>query len=572
MIKQENTLKKVSRFTDCTDGVPEELPYIRRNTENDVYYFADTSRSSSRDYAKVTRTKSKRILLGVTASLLMIYLAWLAQNYFSQTLSNLGIFSIEEGEQLPSFATSKSESTNPPSPVASPVTSSVTSPVANNKGKSIPADIILNQIHSASFTLPTPPPYAPPLPEIISHQVSKKDNWSSVFESYKLDPSLAKSVLSAIQELNKTDKSINTKLKVGSEIVLNITDKRDIEKISLELDDGKLLLLEPTSPGKFKASVSFLPRHFRQYVATGRITSSLAGDAAKVGVSYDIIDDFVDMFSDRVVFHQDLHPGDRFTIIFEDEVLDDGTSLGKTSIVAASLLLQGERMAAIRYRGKDNKIRFFNEKGELLGDNFLRYPLKFSRISSLFSDNRMHPVLNVRMPHNGVDFVAPIGTPIRSVAQGTVTFSGWAGPCGKMVKIQHNARYSTAYCHLQSIATGISKGTKVQRGQLLGGLGATGRVTGAHLHYAFFDNDKFVDPLKMKLPTIDLLEAGMRIEKTYLTKAMQTIENYQQIEGRTFSEDNIRLTSRDIDTSSNDAVFSLFFRYLNKLEPLLSPQ
>lgn len=538
MAKKQNSFKRISDYTDCTDGPPEHIPYIRRTSENEIYYFAASSRHRSN---RVIPSRLQRLLLGLVVSSVLIFLTWLTSK---------------------DSTTDNHNETHPPLESSSISRSEVNLKRAASKP---PKEIIFSQLKNDSLRMPKLHLLSQPTKETITYTVDKNDTWSTVLEKNKLNADLSRGIYAAIDTLKKTEKTVSTKLKVGKQISINLKPNRDIENISIDQTRGKFVLVQKLENGNFQATLNDLPSHFRQFVATGRITSSLSGDAAKVGVAYDIIDDFVDMFSDRVVFHQDLHTGDRFTLLFEDKVLEDGTSLGQTNIVAASLLLQGERMAAIRFRGQDGTFRYFNEKGELLGDNFLRYPLKFSRISSLFSDNRMHPVLNVKMPHNGVDFVAPIGTPIRSVAQGTVISSGWSGACGKMVKIQHNPRYSTAYCHLQSIPDSIVKGAKVQRGGVIGTLGATGRVTGAHLHYVFYDNDNFADPLKMKLPTIELLDLASRIPKTYLKRAMQTIEDYQQIDSRNFRDENIRLTHHDLNPSSNDDVFSIFTHYLNKL-------
>jgi murein DD-endopeptidase MepM/ murein hydrolase activator NlpD len=181
--------------------------------------------------------------------------------------------------------------------------------------------------------------------------------------------------------------------------------------------------------------------------------------------------------------------------------------------------------------GADGKARYFDAKGKLLGDTFLRYPVKFSRVSSSFSDARLHPVLKRRIPHNGVDFAAPVGTPVRASADGTVTFVGRKGPSGIMIKVKHNARYRTAYLHLSRIAKGIKRGTRVSRGQVIGAVGATGRVTGPHLHYSFYDRGKYVDPMKIELPTIEGLNKGNRIAKSYLKRVVVTLERYERLQG-----------------------------------------
>jgi murein DD-endopeptidase MepM/ murein hydrolase activator NlpD len=168
-------------------------------------------------------------------------------------------------------------------------------------------------------------------------------------------------------------------------------------------------------------------------------------------------------------------------------------------IKAASLHLSGKMLAVVRDVTKDGSVRYFDEKGEMPTKAFLRYPVKYTRISSVFTHARFHPVLKITRPHNGVDFAAPIGTPVRSVGDGVVVHSGYSPSGGNMVRILHDSRYTTEYMHLNSITKNAKKGARIGRGETLGTLGNTGLSSGPHLHYGLFDRGKYIDPMKAKV-------------------------------------------------------------------------
>jgi murein DD-endopeptidase MepM/ murein hydrolase activator NlpD len=155
--------------------------------------------------------------------------------------------------------------------------------------------------------------------------------------------------------------------------------------------------------------------------------------------------------------------------------------------------------AVVRYVAKDGAVRYFDEKGEMPTKSFLRYPVQFTRISSVFTHARFHPVLKISRPHNGVDFAAPIGTPVRTVGDGVVTFAGWNNGGGNMIRIAHDSRYTTEYMHLSKIAQGVKTGVRVARGSVIGALGNTGLSSGPHLHFGLFDRGSYVDPMKAKI-------------------------------------------------------------------------
>src|SRR5262249_29146609 len=157
------------------------------------------------------------------------------------------------------------------------------------------------------------------------------------------------------------------------------------------------------------------------------ISSSFLEATHREGLSNSVADLVVDLFSDRVDFRRDLHRGDKFSIVYSELVTPSGRVVEIDHILGASLEVGSKVHYAVRYQGRNGKGYYYDSHGEALGDYFLRYPVTFSRISSVFSSGRLHPILNIKRPHNGVDFAAPIGTTVRSVASGTVISAGWAG-------------------------------------------------------------------------------------------------------------------------------------------------
>lgn len=193
-----------------------------------------------------------------------------------------------------------------------------------------------------------------------------------------------------------------------------------------------------------------------------------------------------------------LQKGDRFRLVY-DEIYVDSTSIGINNIYAAQFDYYGKAILAFRF-DKNDSVGYYNEKGENLQKEFLKAPLKFSRISSGFSGGRMHPILRIVRPHHGVDYAAPTGTPVMSIGEGTVVSRGWAGGGGNTVKIRHNSVYTTVYMHLSRYADGINTGSRVRQGQVIGYVGSTGLSTGPHLDFRVYKGGSPVNPLTIESP------------------------------------------------------------------------
>ena len=165
-----------------------------------------------------------------------------------------------------------------------------------------------------------------------------------------------------------------------------------------------------------------------------------------------------------------------------------------------------DEILAIRMDVDGNSDKYFNQNGDNLRKAFLKAPLNFKRVSSKFSYARKHPVTGKVRPHTGVDYAAPMGTPVVALGDGQVISAGWTTTGGgNVIKIRHNSVYTTGYMHLKGFAKGIKKGAKVKQGQVIGYVGSTGTSTGPHLDFRVWQNGTPIDPLKMKSPAADPL-------------------------------------------------------------------
>lgn len=204
-----------------------------------------------------------------------------------------------------------------------------------------------------------------------------------------------------------------------------------------------------------------------------------------------------------------LQKGDKYKVYYEKTFVDS-TYIGIGKVTAAQFHHGGSDLYAFRieYNGE---IDYFDEKGNSLQRTFLKAPLRFTRISSKFSNSRMHPVLKIRRPHHGVDYAAPTGTPVYTVGDGTVVQKGYQkGGGGNYVKIKHNGTYSTTYMHLSGFAKGIAPGKHVSQGDLIGYVGKTGLSSGPHLDFRFYRNGKAIDPLKVESPPSKPIDSAYR--------------------------------------------------------------
>lgn len=384
------------------------------------------------------------------------------------------------------------------------------------------AALILGGASNLAIPLPRPE-----LPEIarasgISKLIAKVgagESPSSVLVRYGLPSQGAHEVADLLVRVG----GVKNSLRSGESLeLIRSSFTGEVLEVRRPMSNGAAVVARRMDSGSFVRDEPMYEPVTQERKVAGVVLSSLAGSAAQKDIPYEIVDDLVDLFSDRVEFRKDLKRGDSFSIVYQEtrDAFGRVTSVGP--IQAAAIRNQGQLRVAVRYVGKDGKARYFDEKGKTGEGGFLRYPLKFSRVSSVFSDARFHPVLQRWRPHNGVDFAAPVGTPVRTVGDGIVTSAGYNGAGGLTVKIKHSERYTTAYLHLSQIDRSVRPGTRISRGAQIGRVGATGRCTGPHLHFSLYDNGQYVDPFKAK--PLFMVEQENVIPKDILVAHLRQLE------------------------------------------------
>lgn len=237
----------------------------------------------------------------------------------------------------------------------------------------------------------------------------------------------------------------------------------------------------------------------------GVITSNLFGAVEAAGGEPDLAVAMAEIYQWDIDFLRDLREGDRFVVVV-DRMSVDGAHFGYGTIFAARFVNGDRVLDAVVYPDADGRLGYYDPEGRPLRKQFLRSPLKFSRITSRFSMNRFHPVLKRGMPHYGVDYGAPVGTPVMVTADGVVGFAGANAGAGRMVTVRHPNGYETNYLHLSKFANGIRPGRRVGQGEVIGFVGSTGLSTGPHLDYRVKLNSRWINPLSISSPPVQPLE------------------------------------------------------------------
>ncbi len=323
-------------------------------------------------------------------------------------------------------------------------------------------------------------------------EIDRHETFTEVMQSHGYDSE-------TIQQIYESAKDIYNlgRIQAGKVITVISSDEQDFQRLEYAIDPLQTLVVSKVE-GLIKAELLLRNVETRVEERGGYIYGSLYASLARIGEKDELVINFADIFEWDIDFFKDLKEGDSFKIIFERKYVD-GEPLGYGSILAAELTNKGKTYQAIGYR-RNGKLEYFSPDGKALKKAFLAAPLKFSRISAGFSRNRFHPILKRSRPHYGIDYAAPIGTPVRAIGNGKVTLAGWAGGAGKTVKIQHDREIATVYCHLSRFASGVRPGASVSQGQVIGYVGTTGLSTGPHLDFRYLKNGKYINFLSIKSP------------------------------------------------------------------------
>jgi len=257
-------------------------------------------------------------------------------------------------------------------------------------------------------------------------------------------------------------------------------------------------------------------RTVRRKEISGTIDDALYLSVGRAGGTQALAMSLVEVYAWSIDFFR-LQKGDAFSVIYEEEYVDDTTYVGLKRIIASNLVHVGNDFYAFPYKNELGFNDYYDEEGRSLRKTFLRTPLNFTRISSRYSGRRFHPVQKRWKAHLGTDYAAPTGTPIMSTADGVIIAAKYTSANGNYVKVRHNSTYTTQYLHMSKIAKGIKNGVRVKQGDVIGYVGSTGLATGPHVCYRFWVNGKQVDPYKQKLPDAEpLTTERMAAFKSYM--------------------------------------------------------
>ena len=263
----------------------------------------------------------------------------------------------------------------------------------------------------------------------------------------------------------------------------------------------------------------------KEFEAMGSIKSSLAETMQELNLSPLLTNELSEIYAWNIDFFR-LEKGDNFKIQYTSRYVDDSTYIGLNRIHNAFFEHRGRPFYAIEFQTDSIRgmFEYFDDKGKNLRRAFLLSPVQFSRISSRYNLRRKIAYYGRVRPHYGTDFAAPIGTPIRSTANGTVVKSGYTKGNGYYVTVSHNATYSTQYLHMKK--RGLKVGTYVKQGDKIGEVGMTGFTSGPHVCYRFWKNGRQVDPLKQKLPEAKPISDSLKRKYiTYMTPIKDKLDS-----------------------------------------------
>ena len=339
--------------------------------------------------------------------------------------------------------------------------------------------------------------------------VKKDQTFSSILDNFNFDNKKKFAIINAINTIYDL-----RELKVNQKIIFLIDKNENVEKIIIELNFNTNLEADLRSDIKIvkKELETFSEINSQEYV----IYNSLYADGINNNIPNQILIKLIQLFSFDLDFQRDIQKDTKVSISYEKIFVKNKSDYALGDIEYAKIIIKNNTLEYFKFLTDDGFIDYFNRQGKNVKKSILKTPIDGARISSSFG-MRKHPISGFNKMHKGVDFAAPIGTPVYAGGNGVIEMVGVNGGYGKYIRIRHNNEYKTAYAHLNSYRKGISKGDRVNQGEVIGYVGSTGRSTGPHLHYEIIYQNKKVNPLKLKLPSGKILKGDelARFEKNY---------------------------------------------------------
>ena len=347
----------------------------------------------------------------------------------------------------------------------------------------------VENIESTKILEKTPPE----TPTYKIHEVKDGENLSIIFEDFEVP-------LNTAYKIFRLDtQNLLSNIKPGDKMRFNFMGG-NLSSIEIMKDQINSLLISISN----NISIKKVQKNVELITSfkSGVIESSFYQSAIDSDIPDSVIMDFAYIFGWDVDFVFDIREGDSFHVIY-DTPYSEGEKVKNGDIVIAKFINNGNTYYANRFFSNNKKKEYFDADGNNMQKAFLRAPLDFAYISSHFNPNRMHPILHTIRAHNGVDYAAKRGSPVRTTGDGNISFVGRKNGCGNEIVIKHSNEYTSRYCHLERFEKNIKKGKKVSQGDTIGFVGSTGLATGPHLHYEFKVGNKHTNPIKVKLPSAE---------------------------------------------------------------------
>jgi murein DD-endopeptidase MepM/ murein hydrolase activator NlpD len=303
--------------------------------------------------------------------------------------------------------------------------------------------------------------------------------------------------LHAVLQKNPYAKVLTT-IKPSQKLQFLISKQR-LEKLVIPMNDIQTLTIYRQGT-LYKTRVDSKKTTSHNQYVTGVVRGSLYTTAQQLNIPSKLIRQMTQILNKEIDFAHAIRAGDKFSIVYDAIYVED-KKVGIGDILAVSYTNRGKTFQAVRHTKANGDFDYYTPQGESLKKAFSRYPIKFSHISSTFALSRYHPILHYKRAHKGIDLAAPIGTPIQATGDGVITIIDRHNGYGNMIKIKHDKKFSTIYGHMLKFQKGLSKGSKVKRGQVIGYVGQTGLATGPHCHYELHVNNQPRNPTTLPLPT-----------------------------------------------------------------------
>ena len=337
----------------------------------------------------------------------------------------------------------------------------------------------------------------------IDGTIRKGETLSDVFKKWKLDAGELFRIREASASIHRL-----REVQPGQPYKI-VLDDNGVRSFDYRIDDDSILCITRRQDGFCAARKTVQYQKRIEYVS-GVIGDNLVSSLGNTRDDLLLALQMSDIFSWDIDFTTDLRKGDVFKVVVEG-LYRNGEFRKYGDVLSAEFVNNGEVFRAYRFE-QDGAAAYYDAEGRSLKKAFLKAPLSFRRISSGFSNGRLHPILKIYRPHHGLDYAAPSGTPVSAVGDGKIVFAGHKGQFGNLVIIRHPNGWKTYYGHLSKIGKDIRRGRAVGQGVVIGYVGATGLATGPHLHYEVRIASGPVNPLALKLPR------GGSVQKMYMTE------------------------------------------------------